>query len=229
MKKILVVMVLAMALVWGVGVRSASAWFVDFNVHANTNLGSISYDGMGGTLVGNNIDVDDVVVKLGNNNSLLLTNAKLNFATGNFLSFADDGTNKTWRFGSGGYIVITSDDYSASLMSGAWDNAMVITLFNNGLFQLDLAGGAYTDQKNGKMLNDLGLFGYANDDELVGAFVGGLNLAFMAMDLSGTTNGFESLSVVSGDVPNTPVPVPAAAWLLGSGLLGLVGIRRRKN
>jgi hypothetical protein len=26
----------------------------------------------------------------------------------------------------------------------------------------------------------------------------------------------------------TPVPVPAAAWLLGSGLLGLVGLRRRK-
>jgi hypothetical protein len=26
-----------------------------------------------------------------------------------------------------------------------------------------------------------------------------------------------------------PVPVPAAVWLLGSGLLGLIGVRRRKN
>ena len=26
-----------------------------------------------------------------------------------------------------------------------------------------------------------------------------------------------------------PVPIPAAVWLLGSGLLGIVGIRRRKN
>jgi hypothetical protein len=25
----------------------------------------------------------------------------------------------------------------------------------------------------------------------------------------------------------SPVPVPAAVWLLGSGLLGLIGIRRR--
>jgi hypothetical protein len=25
-----------------------------------------------------------------------------------------------------------------------------------------------------------------------------------------------------------PVPVPAAAWLLGSGVLGLIGLRRRK-
>ena len=28
-------------------------------------------------------------------------------------------------------------------------------------------------------------------------------------------------------VPNGMVPIPAAAWLLGSGLLGLVAIRRR--
>jgi hypothetical protein len=27
----------------------------------------------------------------------------------------------------------------------------------------------------------------------------------------------------------TPTPIPAAAWLLGSGLMGLAGIRRRKD
>jgi hypothetical protein len=27
----------------------------------------------------------------------------------------------------------------------------------------------------------------------------------------------------------SPVPVPAAAWLFGSGLLGLVGIARRRK
>jgi hypothetical protein len=27
----------------------------------------------------------------------------------------------------------------------------------------------------------------------------------------------------------SPVPIPAAVWLLGSGLLGLIGIRRRKQ
>jgi hypothetical protein len=28
-------------------------------------------------------------------------------------------------------------------------------------------------------------------------------------------------------VEATPTPIPAAAWLLGSGLMGLVGVRRR--
>ncbi len=31
------------------------------------------------------------------------------------------------------------------------------------------------------------------------------------------------------NVDVTPTPIPAAAWLLGSGLMGLVGLRRRKE
>ena len=36
-------------------------------------------------------------------------------------------------------------------------------------------------------------------------------------------------NVVSTDIINTAVPVPPAVWLFGSGLLGLVGIARRKK
>jgi hypothetical protein len=39
-------------------------------------------------------------------------------------------------------------------------------------------------------------------------------------------SAFEALAVRSGQV--TAVPVPAAAWLLGSGLMGLLGLSRRK-
>lgn len=49
-----------------------------------------------------------------------------------------------------------------------------------------------------------------NDDENRGCYVCGKNVYF------------------AGSGP-TPVPVPAAAWLFGSGLLGLAGIARRKN
>jgi len=38
--------------------------------------------------------------------------------------------------------------------------------------------------------------------------------------------GLNAMAVHVGDV--APVPIPAAGWLLGSGLLGLVGVARRK-
>lgn len=37
-----------------------------------------------------------------------------------------------------------------------------------------------------------------------------------------------NISIIAGDT-GAPVPVPAAVWLLGSGLLGLAGIRRKHN
>jgi hypothetical protein len=45
---------------------------------------------------------------------------------------------------------------------------------------------------------------------------------------SGFNATFGGLAYVTG-VDNGQVPVPAAAWLLGSGMLGLVGVARRKK
>ena len=51
------------------------------------------------------------------------------------------------------------------------------------------------------------------------------------------TNGVTGLAMIDGAFPGfnanfnftAPVPVPAAVWLFGSGLLGLVGVARRKK
>ena len=43
----------------------------------------------------------------------------------------------------------------------------------------------------------------------------------------GTENKYGGLIEYQGLVGASPVPVPAAAWLLGAGLFGLVGIRRK--
>ena len=55
---------------------------------------------------------------------------------------------------------------------------------------------------------------------------------FSSIDLSTSFheccgNGFENHSFISGSI--SPVPVPAAIWLFGSGLIGLVGVARRKK
>jgi hypothetical protein len=58
------------------------------------------------------------------------------------------------------------------------------------------------------------------------------NAWYFRMDVGVQEDGFEyaesyGWAVQSGDV--STVPVPAAAWLFGSGLLGLVGVARRKQ
>ena len=41
--------------------------------------------------------------------------------------------------------------------------------------------------------------------------------------------GFNAMAVHAGDVAASTVPVPAAVWLFGSGLIGLASFTRRKN
>ncbi|HUJ16751.1 MAG TPA: VPLPA-CTERM sorting domain-containing protein [Nitrospirota bacterium] len=45
------------------------------------------------------------------------------------------------------------------------------------------------------------------------------------VDLS--DNGAATTNIMASQANVTPTPIPAVAWLLGSGLMGLAGIRRR--
>jgi T5SS/PEP-CTERM-associated repeat protein len=74
---------------------------------------------------------------------------------------------------------------------------------------------------SGRDLSDFTIWHY---DGSIWAKYAASDLAYDNKYASFTVNGFSGYAV-SG---TAPVPVPAAAWLLGSGILGLVGIRRRK-
>ena len=99
----------------------------------------------------------------------------------------------------------------------------------------DVAFQYFWDTANGDAITS-----DAMPDLLSGApyFTGGFGNLFMEFDQwNATAAAFEesgilyssatSVSVVS-NVPLAPVPLPAAAWLFGSGLLGLVGVAKRK-
>jgi len=69
--------------------------------------------------------------------------------------------------------------------------------------------------------------------DLVAASPTNIGLVFTYGNLSSndllgfTSAGGATISIDNFYTPNSPVPIPAALWLLGSGLVGLVGLRRK--
>ena len=90
-------------------------------------------------------------------------------------------------------------------------------------FEFQIFGAAFTDTKHPDLLAYYGL----PDIE----YLGGLNISFEVSepaepDPSEPNKPFESAKIFSGDITNTPIPVPAAIWLMGTGLVGLVCVAK---
>jgi len=65
------------------------------------------------------------------------------------------------------------------------------------------------------------------DDDISNAYDG--PISYLKFELGDDQTGHGRAFFTSAVAGINAVPVPAAAWLLGSGLLGVVGIRRRKK
>jgi len=209
----------------------ANLYVVDFVGFGSGNTGNISYAGGANPLVATNIQVDRVYGKVINASGTVVytsieyvvSNSDLDFTTGNRIS--------GWTFGPGGSITLTgtvNGSITGALISGTMAanesgvSAEVIRLYK----QLSLCLATFQDTKNQALLNLLfGTSGFATPGST--GWNGGLHFDFYTSTLPPIGSAFESSSVGSIDVANTVVPVPPSVWLLGSGLLGLVGLRRR--
>jgi hypothetical protein len=120
-------------------------------------------------------------------------------------------------------VVAPGTGYSSS---GSGSNPYNITMNNlasSGAYTLKTAGGATLAS---------GTFSNVVSPTLTGlVLLGGSQLSLNGITLAAISYGGQSL-LVKGDVlfnGATPVPLPAAAWLLGSGLLGLTGMAKRRR
>jgi len=87
----------------------------------------------------------------------------------------------------------------------------------------------YGPNNNDGFLNDLGIIAFSFADK---PFEGqSLGRLFDGMDTGASGIDFERHEIPTPGFSNSvsAVPVPAAAWLFGSGLLGLVGVSRRNS
>lgn len=194
---------------------------IDFGIEAPT-AGTLIYSGGAASLIGSGIDVDSIVgldTPLNPDNPIDCVVCVLNFETG--------ASTGGWNFGAGGSISILGGVAEAgigageTLLSGTFDSATIVDV-GGGTFNFKIVGASFSDTKHSDLLTYFGL--------PEGNYQGGLNISFNTTgSIPNTGEAFTSDTLFSGDVVNSPVPVPAAVWLFGSGLIGLVGIARRKK
>lgn len=164
-----------------------------------------------------------------NGETLTITSGKLNFQTGSLTG----QSGNTLTFGTPGFFSLTGGiaalglSDSTTLVTGHFTSASVTFFDLYGNFKFDIVGAGLEDSDN---KNIYSYFGVSEDFTCTNA----LALSFTANHVNG---GFTSSTITGGalvDSPvpattSTPTPIPAAAWLLGSGLLGLLGIKRKNG
>jgi len=213
---------------------NASAALISFDDDQRLQDGTVWYGGTGGTLGGTGIDFHSILgvdTPSNDGNSLVCIRCELNFQTGN--NITEGQTTGIWTFAGGGSLVITGSvetqggDLIAdgTLASGSFTEALVF----GGGSTLTLSGLG-VDEKNQGLIEYFGLgpdFTFASTQIALGT-VDFYPCNGITPSTPSECGGFSG-TVTNADFDNMAVPVPAAVWLFGSGLLGLVGIARRRK
>jgi hypothetical protein len=92
--------------------------------------------------------------------------------------------------------------------TGSFGNSITVSFADTQVSLANLADGAINQD----------LYYFQN----YGVSGTGVKVASLTLNTDGSTT-------VNYQAPTAQTPLPAAAYLLGSGLMGLVGIRRKKN
>jgi hypothetical protein len=156
----------------------------------------------------------------------MMTGAQLSVDMDGSVTFyyiaAESGYTNSFNYGSGSSISITENNDSFDW--DGWDSFSVDVKANEILdFSFTSASAlALTpvDNADGSNLEGLGLIAGESMSELV--------LTYNDNYLGFVDSDFDDMMVRAQFIP-TAVPLPAAVWLFGSGLIGLIGMARRRK
>ena len=140
--------------------------------------------------------------------------------TGSFVFDADDGTfsevNIYSDLGSGSEFMFVDESANAGYLEFLAGDPGSPNLTGTPLVQ-GILDGDMTNAGGGPLFLQIG----------TGPYGSALQASCYNADCSYWSG--PAFFFTSGNITGTVVPVPAAVWLFGSGLLGLVGISRRKK
>lgn len=154
----------------------------------------------------------------------IVGNFDYNTVTNTYSNWNITSTNSSVQGGAtANYTVASSTiDTSGSYLQAAATSATTVAFLLNGATTVPLA---YREMifKFSAGLNTLVYLG-----DTVTLITGVTKSAEGDQFNTASISGAITLTATAG-LPNSPVPVPAAVWLFGSGIMGLVGMSRRKK
>ena len=191
------------------GAPVTTGWEVTASGDGDVFLSEIGTAGASGS-----ISVIDPEVTIGIDGSITQSSTSSGWATDGFAStdaLTDLGIKP--RLDKG--IVIDNNSGQALTFIFDWEVSLSVA-----------TSGIATAEASVDMLDDLGfvdiLLWSKNGD--LGLFSGSINMTLPNGESNAITGFVDSLGTAEA-----VIPVPAAAWLFGSGLIGLIGVARRKR